>query len=59
MDKLASLFMNIGDAQALMQRYKDAPEAEEFAKMSKSERKLLKDAAEVKDSFGVGADMMV
>lgn len=61
-DKLANRFkMNIDDAQALMQRYKDDPEVEEFRAMSDRDRKLLVDAAAVKDeeSFGTGADMMV
>lgn len=61
-DKLASrLKINIDDAQAMMQRYKDDPEHEEFRAMSDAERALLAEAAAVKDedSFGVGADMMV
>lgn len=60
-DKLASRFkMNIDDAQALMQRFKEDPNHEEFQSMTDADRKLLADAAAVKDedSFGVGADMM-
>lgn len=61
-DKLANRFkMNIDDAQALMQRYKENPNSEEFSAMSESDLKLLAESADVKDedSFGVGADMMV
>lgn len=60
-DKLAAtLNMNIDDSQALMQRYKDDPNAEEFQKLEPARLKKIKDAAGVndEDSFGVGADMM-
>ena len=53
--------MNIDDAQALMERYKENPDHEEFRSMSDADRKVLADSTAVKDedSFGVGADMMV
>ena len=61
-DKLAGkLKMNIDDSQALMQRYKDNPESEEFKTMDPEKVKVLADAASVKDedSFGEGNAMMV
>lgn len=56
-NKLASkLKMNIDDSQALMQRFKDNPDTEEFKTMDPEKRKILEDAASIKDedSFGKG-----
>lgn len=60
-DKIArNLKMNIDDAQALMQRYKENPDSSEFDRFTDAERKELQAAASVKDedSFGVDAAMM-
>lgn len=59
-NNLASkLKMNIDDAQALMQRYKDDPNTEEFTSMAPEKLQILKDGASVKDedSFGSGTTL--
>lgn len=60
-DKLAVRFkMNIDEAQALMERFKEDPNDDEFKAMSENDIRLLAESASTKDedSFGVGADMM-
>lgn len=59
-DSLASkLKMNIDDSQALMQRYKDKPESEEFKAMDADKLKVLAEAAAVKDEDSFETSMMV
>lgn len=61
-DHLAEeLGINLDDAQALMQRFRESPEAEEFQNYSKNQIRMLKKLAEVKDedSFGTGFRMLV
>lgn len=54
------LNINIADAQALMQRYKDDPNSEEFSAMGAQQLALLKKLSSVKDedSFGQGVRLM-
>lgn len=61
-DALAmKLNMNIDDSQALLQRYKENPNTEEFKKYTEAQLKALHDGAHMKDedSFGKGAKMLV
>jgi len=60
-NRLASkLKMNIDDSQALMQRYKDNPDADEFKTMDPEKLKILVDGAAIKDedSFGEGTTLV-
>ena len=54
------LGMNIDDAQAMMSRYKENPNAEEFTSMPGEKLEKIKKFASVKDkdSFGAGVSMM-
>lgn len=56
----AMLKINIADAQALMQRYKDDPNSEEFKSMGAQQVALIKKLSSVKDedSFGKGVRLM-
>ena len=56
----AMLKINIADAQALMQRYKDNPDSKEFKKYNQQELALIKKLSNVKDedSFGQGVRLM-
>jgi len=60
-DKLAfALKMNIDDAQALMQRYKEDPNDPEFLKLTPAQQKIVAKAASVKDEESFGdAPLMV
>lgn len=60
-DNLAEkLNINIGQAQALMQRFKENPDAEEFKVYDKQQLRMLKKLSGTKDedSFGEGFRMM-
>lgn len=61
-DQLAEeLGINLDDAQAMMQRFQEDPNGEEFQKLSKPQLRTLKELAGVKDedSFGTGFRMML
>lgn len=61
-DKLAIVLkVNIDDAQAMMQRYKENPNAGEFEKLTPAQVKALADGAGTKDedSFGEDAPTML
>lgn len=61
-DSLAQkLKMNIDESQALMQVFKENPNAQEVLKLTPEQIKILADAAAIKDedSFGEGAQMML
>lgn len=56
-DKLAMILkMNIDDSQALMQRYKDNPDADEFKKLTAAQLKALQAGAGTKDEDSFGED---
>lgn len=59
-DALAStLKMNIDEAQALMQRYKEDPNGAEFHKFTPGQMAAIKKLAEVKDEDSFGDDPMM
>lgn len=61
-DRLAMILkMNIDDSQAMMQRYKENPDSEEFKKLTPAQLKALADGAATKDedSFGEEAPTML
>lgn len=59
-DSLASKFnINIDEAQALMQRYKDNPKSEEFRKYNLSQMTELKSLASVRDEDSHGPGMKI
>ncbi len=59
-DDLASkLKINIDDAQAIMQRYKDDPKSDEFKKYTAEQIKALDKLANVKDEESFGNDIMM
>ena len=56
-DRLAMVLkMNIDDAQAAMQRYKEDPNAAEWERFTPAQRKALADGAETKDEESFGKD---
>ncbi len=55
----ASLKMNIDESQALMQRYKDDPNSDEFKKFTPAQMKMLEKMASVKDEESFGDDPMM